>query len=168
MIYPPFIFLTGFMGAGKTTAGRELAKRLRLPFVDTDEHIIQEQKMSIKDIFEQKGETAFRNMEEEVIMSLSDTRAVVSTGGGVVINEENRKRMHAKGVIIFLYCGIHQTEKRLREDSTRPMLNNKHVDTIKCLMEERLPYYLTATHTINTSFKDISSILNEMMILLNK
>lgn len=162
------VFLTGFMGAGKSTLGKLLAEKLCLPFFDQDRHIIDRENMSIHDIFEKKGEEAFRRIETEVLQNLSHEPAVISTGGGVVLSKENRQLMKKNGITVFLYCSPSQTEKRLEKDTSRPLLLKNRQETIKVLMEERLPSYLEADYTINTSMKNISSILNELMSLLNK
>ncbi len=162
------IFLTGFMGAGKTTIGQMLAHRLQLPFMDQDKLIIEKEKMPISMIFERSGEEGFRKLENEMLKTISVSPAVISTGGGVVLKKENRELMNKKGVTIYLYCGPSQTEKRLENDSSRPLLAKNKKASITELMERRLPFYLEADYTINTSLKSESSILKEMLSLLNK
>ena len=96
------IYLVGLMGAGKTTVGRQLARRLGRQFLDSDHEIVERTGVSIPTIFEIEGEEGFRRREAQTIAELtSGTNQVVATGGGVVIDPENRKRLHDNGWVVY-------------------------------------------------------------------
>ena len=98
------LILIGFMGAGKTTVGKLLAREKGLQFVDTDDRIVAEQKQSIPDIFSKYGESFFRDLETDLLRRMKeDTRhSVISVGGGMPVREENRKLLRALGCVIYL------------------------------------------------------------------
>ena len=145
------VFLTGFMGCGKSTVGRCLARRLSLPFMDTDSRIEQEQKKSISDIFAQEGEEAFRRLETESLSALKrkGLRQVVSTGGGLPLREENRRLMKEAGTVVFLRVRPETVYQRLRGDTTRPLLQKEDPEAeIRRLLAERTPLYEEAADLI--------------------
>ncbi|MFT3961697.1 shikimate kinase [Propionivibrio sp.] len=117
------IYLVGLMGAGKTTIGRSLAKRLGLRFVDTDKEIEARTGVSIPTIFEIEGEDGFRKRESQVIAETSAKNGlVVATGGGGVLREENRVNMRASGFVIYLNVQPQMLWERTRHDKNRPLL----------------------------------------------
>lgn len=137
------IYLVGLMGAGKTTIGRSLAKRLGLNFVDSD-HVIQERTgVSIPTVFEIEGEDGFRKREAQVIDDLSRMNGlVVATGGGVVLRPENRERLKASGFVIYLNVPPYTLWERTRHDKNRPLLKVANpLLRLKELYQERDPYY---------------------------
>ncbi|MEX2355873.1 MAG: 3-dehydroquinate synthase [Thermaerobacterales bacterium] len=128
---PPFeitrrIFLTGMMAAGKTTAGRLLAETLEWPFIDTDAWVEKQAGMSIKFIFERYGETHFRRLEREALAAAAEQpRAVVSTGGGVVLASENRRLMRETGTVVYLDITLDVLARRVAAGGgERPLLSN--------------------------------------------
>ena len=138
------IFLTGFMGSGKSTVGRCLSRRLELPFTDTDSRIEKEQKRSITDIFASEGEEAFRRMETQVLCAIREegVRRVVSTGGGLPMREENRRIMKEAGTVVFLRVRPETVYARLQGDTTRPLLQKADPRAeIQRLLSERNPFY---------------------------
>ena len=144
------VVLIGMMGAGKSTIGRRVAARLRLPFLDADTEIETAAGMSIPDIFEAHGEPHFRDGEARVIARLLDGGpAVVATGGGAFMREETRNRVRDKAVSIWLKADADVIMKRVRRRSDRPLLQNPDPEgTVSRLLGEREPLYGTADLTI--------------------
>ena len=117
------VFLVGLMGAGKTTVGRSLAKRLEMTFVDTDREIEGRTGVSIPTVFDIEGEEGFRRRESEVIAQLSKQSAqVVATGGGAVLRPENRANMRDGGFVVYLNVPPAILWERTRHDRNRPLL----------------------------------------------
>lgn len=144
------VVLVGMMGAGKSTIGRRLAARLRLPFLDADVEIETAAGMSIPDIFETHGEPHFRDGEARVIARLLDGGpAVIATGGGAFMREETRNRIRDKAVSIWLKADVDVIMKRVRRRADRPLLQTEDpVATVSRLLEVREPVYRTADLTI--------------------
>ena len=144
------IVLVGMMGAGKSTIGRRLATRLRLPFTDADTEIEAAAGMSIPDIFETRGETQFRDGEARVIARLLDHGPIVlATGGGAFMREETRDRIRAKAISIWLRADADVIMRRVRRRADRPLLQTAHPEaTVNRLLGEREPVYQNADLTI--------------------
>ena len=144
------IVLIGMMGAGKSTIGRRLAARLRLPFLDADVEIEAAAGMSIPDIFETHGEPHFRDGEARVIARLLDSGpAVVATGGGAFMREETRNRIRDKAVSIWLKAEAEIIMRRVRRRADRPLLQTPDpAATVDRLLGEREPVYQNADITI--------------------
>jgi shikimate kinase len=144
------IVLIGMMGAGKSTIGRRLAARLRLPFLDADIEIEAAAGMSIPDIFETHGEPHFRDGEARVIARLLDNGpAVIATGGGAFMREETRKRIGDKAVSIWLKADVDVIMKRVKRRADRPLLQTEDpAATVSRLLEAREPVYQSADLTI--------------------
>ncbi|PVX29430.1 shikimate kinase [Sphingomonas pokkalii] len=140
------IVLVGLMGAGKTTVGRRLAQRLRLPFVDADAEIESAAGMSVSDIFDRFGEPHFRDGERRVIGRLVDgTPKVIATGGGAFINDETRALILANAISIWLDAEPAILADRVRRRDTRPLLRGKDpLATLTELARVRNPYYALA------------------------
>jgi shikimate kinase len=118
------IFLVGPMGSGKTTIGKELARALGKEFVDSDQEIERRTGATIPLIFELEGETGFRSREQQVIDELTQRdNIVLATGGGAVLDPENRKHLAARGFVVYLRASVEQLHKRTRKDAHRPLLN---------------------------------------------
>jgi shikimate kinase len=137
------IVLIGMMGAGKSTIGRRMAARLKLPFVDADTEIEAAAGMSIPDIFEAHGEPHFRDGEARVIARLLDSGpAVVATGGGAFMREETRNRIRDKAVSIWLKADAEVIMRRVRRRADRPLLHTADPEgTVDRLLGEREPVY---------------------------
>jgi shikimate kinase len=144
------IVLVGMMGAGKSTIGRRLAARLRLPFLDADTEIEAAARMSIPDIFETHGEPYFRDGEARVIARLLDSGAgVLATGGGAVLREETRSLIRDRAVSIWLQADAEIIIRRVKRRADRPLLQTADpVATIERLIGEREPFYRQADLTI--------------------
>lgn len=119
----PNIYLVGLMGAGKTTVGRTLARRLDMHFIDSDHEIQARTGVSIPTIFEIEGETGFRKREAQVIADLTkNTGLVMATGGGVVLNPENRALLKANGLVVYIDVSPEALCERIRHDKNRPLI----------------------------------------------
>src|SRR5438132_7423213 len=144
------VVLVGMMGVGKSTIGRQLAARLRLPFFDADVEIEAAAGMSIPDIFLAHGEPYFRDGEARVIARLLDSGpAVLATGGGAFMREETRNRIRSKAVSIWLKADIDIIMRRVKRRADRPLLQTADpAATVGRLIEEREPVYQYADITI--------------------
>ena len=144
------IVLVGMMGAGKSTIGRRLGARLRLPFLDADIEIEAAACMSIPEIFETRGEPYFRDGEARVIARLLDSGpAVIATGGGAFMREETRNRIREKAVSLWLKADVDTIMKRVKRRADRPLLRTEDpAATVSRLLEAREPVYQGADLTI--------------------
>lgn len=163
------IALVGLPGSGKTTVGRILAKRLQLPFFDADARIEQRIGCSIRDFFAARGEACFRDIEEEVIDELSAFGdSVLSTGGGAVLREVNRRRLHSRCKVVYLHAQPGDLARRLRRDTQRPLLQVD--DPLKRLRElhaTRDPLYRETAHfVIETGRPSVATLVNMIVMQL--
>jgi shikimate kinase len=144
------IVLVGMMGAGKSTVGRRLAARLRLPFLDADIEIEAAAAMSIPEIFESRGEAYFRDGEARVIARLLEAGpAVLATGGGSFLREETRRRVGEKAISIWLKADSDIILRRVKRRADRPLLQTADpAATVGRLLDEREPVYQRADLTI--------------------
>jgi shikimate kinase len=144
------VVLVGMMGAGKSTIGRRLSARLRLPFLDADTEIEAAAGMSIPDIFETRGEPDFRDGEARVIARLLDSGScVLATGGGAFMREETRHRIRDKAVSIWLKADADIIMRRVKRRADRPLLQTEDPEaTVGRLIREREPVYQNADLTI--------------------
>tara|TARA_B100000767_G_C19750185_1_gene530427 strand:- start:873 stop:1391 length:519 start_codon:yes stop_codon:yes gene_type:complete len=131
------------MGAGKTTIGRYLANALQLPFIDTDHEIEERSGADIPWIFDVEGEQGFRDREHKVLCDICQASpAVIATGGGIVVREDNRHLLSQSGTSVFLQASVNQQLKRTGNDRSRPLLNHGDPEqTLKALMTIREPLY---------------------------
>lgn len=159
------IIFTGFMGAGKTTLGKALAKELFLPFVDTDQQIEKEQGVKISDIFAKEGEAFFRGLEHEQLKKLLGAeRSIISVGGGLPVQERNQQLLAQLGTVIYLKASKETLLKRLSGDTSRPLLQGGELDAkITRLMREREHIYeKTASHIIETDEKTAGEVITQI------
>jgi len=151
------IALIGFMGSGKTTVGKLLAKTMDMKFVDIDKVIESQEKKSINDIFQKKGQIYFRDLEREVISQESlKNNCVIATGGGSILDNENIKRLKETSFIVFLNANIECLYLRLKDNTTRPILNDVEdkKKVIKELLEKRkFLYQISADYIIDINEK---------------
>jgi len=157
----PSIALIGPMGAGKTTTGKILAEKLGYEWIDTDQRIESETGMSIEDIFRQKGESYFREIEKKMLSQLVLlNKTVLSCGGGIILDELNRKLLSNHFHTVFLYVKAGQSIKRMGKTTNRPLLAGSNpVQKAYELMQERLPHYLSSSSVVvNTHGGNVLSI----------
>lgn len=149
------IYLIGLMGAGKTTIGRLLAKALGVPFYDSDKAIEDATGVDIATIFEFEGEDGFRLRENKMIKELSELEGIVlATGGGVILNEQNRQYLQENGFVVYLQCSVDRLIERTSRSSQRPLLNtDKPREKIESLLNEREALYLSCADFIIDSGK---------------
>lgn len=160
------IYITGFMGSGKTTVGQALAKSLGYQVTDTDKWIEEMEGQSISSIFKQYGEPYFRDLETNALQQISGNQLIITTGGGIIMRPENREIMKEKGKTIYLQCDLDEVFLRLNDDTTRPLLKKEDKSNVEKLYQSRLPFYKEADHTINTTGKSIHLIVQELKSLL--
>ena len=164
------IYLVGPMAAGKSTIGRLLAKRLKKEFYDTDAEIIKCTGVEISLIFELEGEEGFRKREAEKLRLLSEENgAVIATGGGIILNEENRQRMQETGWVIYLKCSVDQQLNRTRFDTKRPLLQIENPrKKLEELMQHRAPLYESiADMMISTNKTNSKKVISNILERLN-
>lgn len=157
------IALIGLPGSGKSTVGKQLSRRLQLPFVDSDHVIEQRLGCSIREFFEREGEDRFRDIEESVIDELtSGTDGVLSTGGGVVLRSNNRLHLRERTHVVYLNSLPDELFRRLRHDKTRPLLQVADpLGKLRDLYGIRDPLYRETAHvSIDTGRPSVSSLVN--------
>lgn len=142
--------MIGFMGVGKTSTSRALSRKLGVKEMDTDAMIVEQQGMAISEIFQEKGEEAFRKMETELLDQLGTmSPCVVSCGGGMVLRRENVEKMKQQGRILLLSASPETIYEHVKDSTNRPLLQgNMNVDYIRQLMEERNPRYQEAADLV--------------------
>ncbi|MFA5393683.1 MAG: shikimate kinase [Candidatus Ratteibacteria bacterium] len=172
------IVLTGFMGAGKSSTGKILARKLNLEFIDTDSIIEGKSGQSIKEIFRRQGEPFFRSLEKKVVADVSRKEGVViAAGGGSIVDSANRKNLKKNGIVIFLMVSPGEIKKRVAGDNGRPLLNApKNVGeglcplpkekTIKNLLSQRLPLYRKADICVDTDGKTPRVVAREIIEII--
>lgn len=160
------IVLIGFMGTGKSTIARELAKTRKMNIVEMDEEIVRRRGKSIADIFEEEGEEYFRDLETALLKELqTKENQVISCGGGAVLREENVRVMKKNGCVVLLTALPQTIYERVKNNTDRPILQgNMNVEYIASLMEKRREKYEKAADiVIATDGKNVSQICEEML-----
>ena len=161
--------LVGMPGSGKSTVGRQLARKLGVGFVDCDQVIELRIGGAIKDYFASHGESAFRDLESQVIDDMTRTACgVLATGGGAVLREANRQLLRERTHVIYLRVQPDEIYRRLRHDQQRPLLQvDDPKQKIMQLFEERDPHYQAAAHfVIETSRPRIPTMVNMIVTQL--
>lgn len=160
------IYLTGFMGSGKSTIARYLHEIYNLDIVEMDEQIAEEQGRTIAEIFEQEGEPFFRELETQLLRRLNkQDNVVVSCGGGTVMRECNVQEMKKKGVIVLLCAEPETVLARVCISDDRPLLKgHMNAEYIKELMDRRMPAYVAAADVaVKTDRRSTGDICTEIM-----
>lgn len=169
------IALVGLPGGGKSTVGRQLAKRIKARFIDSDVVLEERIGMPIRLFFEQHGEALFRDHEEAVIDELTSQAAagtgsplVIATGGGVVLRPANRRHLKERATVIYLRSTPEELFRRLRHDTQRPLLQVKDpMAKLRELYEQRHPLYEeTAHHCIDTGRPSVGALVSMIMVQL--
>lgn len=156
-------------GSGKSTVGRQLSRRLQLPFFDSDHLIEQRLGCSIREYFAREGEAAFRDLEQQVLAELAQgADAVVATGGGAVLREANRNALRAGGKVIYLRSTPEELYRRLRHDTQRPLLQVADpMARLRTLYAERDPLYRETAHfQIETGRPSVPTLVNMIVMQL--
>ena len=159
------IFLVGPMGSGKTAVGKRLARRLEYGFVDSDAVIEERTGVDIPFIFEKEGEEGFRARECEVIDELTRrSRIVLATGGGAVLEAENRANLARRGVVVYLETSVNQQLARTRRSRNRPLLDTEDPRSrLEQLMALREPLYREiAAITVRTDSRKVGAVAEEI------
>ncbi|WP_168188700.1 shikimate kinase [Thermoflavimicrobium daqui] len=158
------VILIGLMGTGKTTVGQELHKRIAYPWVDTDQALESKWGFSIARYFAQYGEEAFRKEETTILKAILDgPPSIITTGGGIVLRQENCEWMRQKGWVIHLTAHPEVLIQRLSHDQSRPLLLGNVADKIWQLIKERKGKYDFADITIDTSKQTIDGVIQEII-----
>lgn len=163
------IIFVGLMGAGKTTVGRAVARRLGRPFFDSDHEIEARTGARIPVIFELEGEAGFREREAQVIAELAARDAIVlATGGGAVMRPENRAVLHDCGLVIYLRANPHDLWLRTRKDKNRPLLQTEDPKAkLEALYTERDPLYRECAHfVVETGRPSVNGLVNMVLMQL--
>jgi len=162
------IYLVGFMGTGKSSVGRLLAREKKLSFVDLDELIELKEQRRIVDIFAKDGEPYFRKIEKKILKQVATQKKfVVACGGGIVLDKDNIKLMKKTGTLICLSARSEEILKRVAQNTHRPILNvNKPKERIELLLKMRAPYYMQADKTIDTSSLSIKQVVGKISKIL--
>jgi shikimate kinase len=166
MKHPKNIFLVGPMGAGKSAVGRQLARTLHLPFMDSDDEIESRTGVDIPFIFEKEGEAGFRKREAAAIDDLTGFDGVVlATGGGAVVDPVSRSRLGGRGFVVYLYTTVDQQLARTRKGRERPLLENGNPrQTLEALLAKRDPMYREiADLVVETDGRKVHSVAREII-----
>ncbi|MGB7931911.1 MAG: shikimate kinase AroK [Gammaproteobacteria bacterium] len=163
---PGSLFLTGPMGAGKSTIGRQLSRQLRITFYDSDREIEKRTGVDIPLIFELEGEQGFRKRERLVIDELTSLPDIVlATGGGAILDADNRKHLAERGLVIYLHASVNQQLARTKHDRNRPLLQTDNPrQRLDDLMQLRDPLYREiADLVIDTDGKRVMAVVNQII-----
>ncbi|HVM54230.1 MAG TPA: shikimate kinase [Acidimicrobiales bacterium] len=157
--------LVGMMGAGKTTVGRRLARRLGRPFIDSDLQVEARTGRTVREIFEADGEPAFRSLETEALAEALATSSpcVIAAAGGTVLSEINRERMRSGATVIWLRADPAELAERVRSGVHRPLLADDPAAVLRDLEAERRTLYeAVADHVVDTSGRDPDAVLADL------
>lgn len=169
---PLNLYLVGPMGAGKSTIGKHLARELNIEFYDTDQVIEERSGAEIAWIYDVEGEEGFRRRERKIIDELSQRIGIVlATGGGAILDPENRNRLAARGTVVYLHTTVEQQLKRTMRDKRRPELQNDNIteDEMRMLMEALDPLYREiADIIVETDSRTVRSVAAEVIRLLDE
>jgi len=167
------IFLTGFMGSGKSTIGPILANTLGFDYLDVDRHIEQKTKKQVAEIFSSEGEKAFRALERRALLELTELhRCVISLGGGTIANEENCQLVLQKGILVYLKLSPEEIIQRVQHRSDRPMLKDERgnqlappelMNRVLDLMNRREKFYARADVIITADHMRVGTTVDEIM-----
>ena len=164
------VYLVGLMGSGKTSIGKILAKRMGMKFIDLDDEIIKDQQCSISEIFDRFGEEEFRHLENKKLLSTLDIdNCVISTGGGIIMDQDNIKIMVENGSIIHLDIDLETQLLRIKNKKNRPLLKDKDDERnilVKMRKERDHIYKKISVASVNTSNKKRNDIVSEVVNII--
>jgi shikimate kinase len=162
--------LTGMMGVGKSTIGKNLAKKLKYNFIDVDKLIENKERTSISLIFKNKSEQYFRKIESEITLSeLKKEKSVISLGGGAFLNKEIRRSAKKLSVSFWLDVPVEELIKRLKKNRKRPLLSQKNIsETVKKIYYDRKKIYNEADYRIKCNSLSLNKIVNKILNLYEK
>lgn len=169
MDYEGTLALVSMPGGGKSTIGRQLARRLNWNFVDSDTVIEQRIGCSIRTFFEREGEARFRDIETDVLAELAGaSRTVLATGGGAVLRESNRVLLRARARVVYLRATPDELFRRLRHDTQRPLLQVPDPRArLREIYEERDPLYRSTAHfVVDTGRPSVAAVVNMVLMQL--
>jgi shikimate kinase len=159
------VFLVGFMGAGKSTVSRLVGRRLDRPAIDIDTEIEAAVGRSVREIFEDAGEDAFRDLETERLKLLGDTNpSIVACGGGIVVRDENRKLLKELGLVVYLKVSAGETLARVGSDGTRPLLSGPGgvIAATRLLEARESTYSAVADLTVDTVGRSADDVAEDV------
>jgi shikimate kinase len=164
------VYLVGFMGTGKTEVAKKVSNKSNLTFVEMDKLIEEKEQSSINDIFRDKGEAYFRQLEKEILKQIAlHDKQIVSCGGGVVTDEENIEKMKKTGIVICLEASAEVIYERIKNHGHRPLLNvAKPREKIEQLLQKRKSFYRKADFSIDTSKLNVEEVAQEIINHLSK
>lgn len=162
------VFFVGFMGAGKTSVARKLARICGVASVDMDMYLERHEGKRVKELFSEVGESGFRDVETKILHILSEKDPLlVSCGGGVVLRPENRNLLKARGFVVYLQVTADEASLRISDTSTRPLFQN--LDEARAMIQDRLALYEeSANVVVDTAGKNVPTISYEVRALLEK
>ncbi len=162
------IVLLGFMGSGKSTIGKLLSERLKVPFLDLDEEIVRKTGLSIPEIFSSLGEENFREIERETLIGLLSKPGslVVSTGGGAPAYKDNMELINKNSISIYLKADFEKLWKRISQDGNRPLVATGK-EKVRKLFERRIPFYERANIVVRTDNQTPEETTDEILKKLN-
>jgi shikimate kinase len=159
-------YLIGMMGSGKSSVGKLLANKLQFSIIDIDKEIEKDENLSIKEIFEKKGENYFREIESKYLLRKRKL-AVVSCGGGIILNKKNREFLKTNGYTIYLKSSIATLEQRLLNENSRPLLSNDNLkETLINIYTKRKTLYTSSANT--TIITDRRSVKEVCELIIKK
>jgi len=162
------IIITGFMGTGKSVVAKELARKLKMEYIDTDQVIEKRQGLTISDIFARYGENYFREQENKLVRELSKKEnMVIAAGGGTLLSSDNTRILSQKGNIICLYADSQAIYNRVKRKNNRPLLNGENIlDKINHLLKERKKIYDNIKWKIDTTNFTTQKVVDKIINLL--
>jgi shikimate kinase len=161
------IYLIGFMGSGKTTIGRQLARKLGWKFIDLDKEIEQGEKRQVAEIFRENGEPYFRSLEKRYLRQASySNRAVIALGGGTYVDDQNRALADMTGLTVWLKVSFARLADRVKMDGTRPKFDNQ--DEAERLYQDREPHYALARVHVSTDEGSPETVADEIIGVIRK
>lgn len=163
MISDKSVYLCGFMGCGKTTVGKLLAKHLGKHYIDLDDYIEDKENMKIPEMFEKYGESYFREKETQALQALENTGAVIATGGGALLSDKNGEIAKKAGIVVFIDTPFKICYNRIKDDKHRPIAYNSTEQQLKERFDYRRPLYIKNSN-LSISGKGTPMIITQRII----